>query len=263
MLDSWEEVFWEIRLESPPEIVAIDKNVHRDDPVDVYCLPELWSLHVYGYDAELLAGGHRFPIREGFVGLTPPGVETTFRYATRVSPHLYVHFRVPDGGRKLEVRAMQDAGERYSAIYEGLAEVIPAMATNPARANAKLWDTLWGLRELSGGGEAGAAEHPAVRKAVAMIERELDSGLTVGRLARETGVSYGYLGKLFEAEFSVPVVTYIRRRRMEKAFHLLVNSTLPVKTVANVVGLSDLQHFNKAVRGWFGKSPRAIRRDGL
>jgi transcriptional regulator GlxA family with amidase domain len=55
------------------------------------------------------------------------------------------------------------------------------------------------------------------------------------------------------------VVGYIRRLRTERARHLLVNSTLPVKAVAVQVGLPDLQQFNKVIRRELGRSPREVR----
>ncbi len=52
------------------------------------------------------------------------------------------------------------------------------------------------------------------------------------------------------------MVGYVRRRRLEEAEHLLRNSTMPV---ARMVGILDLQAFNKACRREFGHPPRALR----
>ena len=55
------------------------------------------------------------------------------------------------------------------------------------------------------------------------------------------------------------VVAYVRLRRMARARHLLVSSTLSIPAVAASVGITDLQAFNKACRRELGGSPRAVR----
>jgi transcriptional regulator GlxA family with amidase domain len=64
---------------------------------------------------------------------------------------------------------------------------------------------------------------------------------------------------LFRAETGYTVVGYIRRRRMERARHLLRESTLSIPAIAASVGVADLQAFNKACRRELGDSPRAVR----
>lgn len=249
-------------LDDCPEVVAIDQNVHFDDPVERFCLPGLWSLHLYRYEAELAVGETVFPIREGFVGVTPPGAETEYRYAAKASPHLYVHFRLGEGGATWPVRAMQDAGERFEEVFADLSEVVAGRSPSRARVNARVWDVLWRVHELGAGVARGGPRHPSVRKAVDLIERHLHEPLSVKELAAAGRVSYGYLSKLFEAEMGCSVVGFIRRRRIERALHLLVHTTLPVKTVAAWVGIGDLQYFNKLIHGETGASPREVRRRG-
>lgn len=78
-------------------------------------------------------------------------------------------------------------------------------------------------------------------------------------LARAADVSHNHLTRLFRAETGMTVVAYIRLRRMARARHLLVASTLSIPGVAASVGISDLQAFNKACRRELGGSPRSIR----
>jgi transcriptional regulator GlxA family with amidase domain len=46
---------------------------------------------------------------------------------------------------------------------------------------------------------------------------------------------------------------------MERARHLLRESTLSIPAVAAAVGIGDLQAFNKTCRRELGASPRAVR----
>jgi transcriptional regulator GlxA family with amidase domain len=73
------------------------------------------------------------------------------------------------------------------------------------------------------------------------------------------GVSHNHLTRLFHAETGQTVIAYIRQRRLTRARHLLVSSTLSIPAVAASVGIPDLQAFNKACRRELGGPPRAIR----
>jgi transcriptional regulator GlxA family with amidase domain len=83
--------------------------------------------------------------------------------------------------------------------------------------------------------------------------------LEVPALARAVGVSHNHLTRLFRLETGLTVVAYIRSRRMARARHLLVSSTLSIPAVAATVGIPDLQAFNKTCHRELGGSPRAVR----
>jgi transcriptional regulator GlxA family with amidase domain len=105
----------------------------------------------------------------------------------------------------------------------------------------------------------GLSGHPAVAAAIAYIEANLAQPLTIPALARMAGVSHNHLTRLFHAETGLTVIAYIRGRRMARARHLLVSSTLSIPAVAASVGIPDLQAFNKACRRELGGSPRTVR----
>src|SRR6266508_3472147 len=67
------------------------------------------------------------------------------------------------------------------------------------------------------------------------------SDLLRSALERMAGVSHNHLTRLFHAETGLTVIAYIRQRRMARARHLLVSSTLSIPAVAASVGISDLQ----------------------
>jgi AraC family transcriptional regulator len=249
---------WEIQLEAPPTVVAIGRNAHGFEPTDSYCLPDLWSLHLFGYDAVLRQGDQESVVRPGSLGITPPGVTMTTRYFG-ISVHIYAHFRVSPG-RSRTVPAVCDTSDQYESLHSDLYDAVRRFAREPHYANAVVWNTLW--KSISWGGlsdEGARADHRAVQRVAEMIEQNLNGRMVVGELAEEAGVSASYLARLFQEAYGESVVGFIRRRRMERASDLLRHSTLPVKLVASSVGFSDLQQFNKAVRGHFGISPRALR----
>ncbi|MCG5216364.1 helix-turn-helix domain-containing protein [Streptosporangium sp. KLBMP 9127] len=247
-----------VRLDDPPVVVNLGVGVHGiTTRRDVFLLPDLWQLHLYGYAARLVVGGTTHPIRPGHVSLIPPGQQVQYFYNGR-SEHLYAHLRLPDAGQARTVPLMQDAGAETPLLGGLLQQAVAVAHAVPAMAAAEVWTVLWHVVRLA---EA-QGPHAAVRTAIAHIESNLAEPLTVPDIARAAGVSHNHLTRLFRAETGANVVAYIRRRRLEQARHLLRESTLPISAIAAAVGIPDLQAFNKACRRELAAPPRAIRSRG-
>ncbi|GFJ93947.1 helix-turn-helix domain-containing protein [Phytohabitans rumicis] len=153
---------------------------------------------------------------------------------------------------------MQDAGAEARLLSTLLHQAIAAGPGAPARVVACVWTALWQVADL-GERDGQQGGHAAVSAAVAHIEANLAAPLTVPGIARVVGVSHNHLTRLFRTETGHTVVGYLRRRRLERARHLLRESTLSIPAIAASVGIADLQAFNKACRRELGGSPRAVR----
>jgi AraC-like DNA-binding protein len=244
-----------MRLQAGPPLVAnAGVGVHGiNTAVDVFRLPDLWQLHLYGYNAAFAADGVWYELRPGAVSLVPPGTTVEFRYRGR-SEHLYVHFAMP--GRRDPF--VGDAGAALPVLRELLLDAVAALPTSPQRSAAAVWAALWRVWDLADA-EAAGPRNPVVASVVRRIEEHLAEPLVVAELARIAGVSHNQLTRLFRAHVGDTVVGYIASRRMARAQHLLQASTLSVTAIAAAVGIPDLQAFNKACRKAFGASPRAVR----
>jgi AraC-like DNA-binding protein len=253
-----------VTLDEPPLVANVGVGVHGTlGPVDVFRLPGLWQLHLYGYAGDLVVGGTTHPIRPGHVSLIPPDTEAHFHYRG-VSEHLYAHLRLSDTGAPRTVPLMRDAGAEGPALSALLRQAVSAMPGEPRRATAEVWAALWRVVQLpdTGGGGPPGQPHSAVGIAKAHIEANLAAPLTVPRVALAAGVSHTHLTRLFRAETGDTVIAYVRRRRMELAGHLLRESTLSVSAIAALVGIPDLQAFNKTCRRELGAAPRGVRGGG-
>ncbi|MFG2028625.1 helix-turn-helix domain-containing protein [Streptomyces sp. NPDC048825] len=248
----------EVRLGEPPVVVNAGVGVHGvASRTDVFRLPELWQLHLYQYDAELIVDGTPHAIRPGRVSLVPPGTTVRFRYQGR-SEHLYAHLRIAPAGPPRVVPVMQDAGPELPMLTGLLLQAIASVPGAPERTRAEIWTALWRIAHLTPAAER-PGPHSAVSAAIAYIEANLAAPLTVPAVARAAGVSHNHLTRLFRTQTGGTVVAYIRRRRLDRAHHLLRASTLSIPAVAASVGIPDLQAFNKACRRELGASPRALR----
>ncbi|OON71363.1 AraC family transcriptional regulator [Streptomyces tsukubensis] len=261
MLREPPRAYAKICLDRPPDVASLGVGVHGTvSPRDVFRLPDLWQLHVYQYTADLVVDGVRHVVRPGHVSLVPPGAVVEFRYRGR-SEHLYAHFALPmaEDGETLELPVVQAAGAASPALSDLLRQAVAAAPHHPARAAAELWAVLWRVAGLATRTGGGTGEDTPVDAAVAHIESHLAGPLTVPDVAAAAGVSHNHLGRLFKAATGDTVVAYIRQRRMERARHLLRESTLSIPAVAASVGIGDLQAFNKVCRRELGLSPRAVR----
>jgi AraC family transcriptional regulator len=248
-----------LHLESPPEVVNVGAGIHGVRSLrDVFRLPDLWQLHLYSYSADLTVAGTTYSVAPGYVSLTPAGVQVEFDYRGR-SEHLYVHFRPRVVGEPSHVPVVQDAGAAAPVLSGLLRSALEASPSGSARTTAEVWTALWRIASLGAAATDGDSRHPAVAAVIAFVEANLAQPLTVPALARMAGVSHNHLTRLFHAETGLTVIAYIRQRRLTRARHLLVASTLSIPAVAASVGIPDLQAFNKSCRRELGASPRAVR----
>ncbi len=241
-------------LSEPPLVANMGVAVHGVTTLeDVFLLPDLWQLHLYTYEGAVEVGGVVHRIAPGHASLIPPGAEVRYRYRGR-SEHIYAHLRLDGTAHCHAAPVMQDAGPNRTLIARLLRGALGAPA---ARASAHLWTVLWQLTDAGPAGREVTADPVAV--AAAHVEAHLATSLSVADIAKVAGLSHNHLTRLFRARTGSTVVAYIRRRRMERARHLLTASTLSVTAVAAAVGIPDLQAFNKVCRRELGESPRAVR----
>ncbi len=240
-----------ICLGEPPTIIGIGSGVHRPGEPHHWRMPG-WCLHLYTYRATLFVGGLELPIRPGYASLLPPHADLDYRFE-RASSHVSVHFHAAAGPALWQAGAMIALEGRAQPLGIALAEASRWHAAEPLRTRARVWDILLELARPVGGG------HPLVAQALELIERRLGQAIQVEGLARELGCSHNHLTGLFRRELHASVVGWLRRRRAQRAHHLLLSTRMPIKTIAAEVGIPDPHHFNKVIRREYGAAPRAIR----
>jgi len=253
-------------LSEPPQVVAQGRSTHGVTRLtDQFQLPELWSLHLYGYTAELEVDHVAYPVTPGSVSLVPPASLIRYRYRGP-SQHIYAHLRVVGGaavgppGSRLAL--MMSPGTDLPAITDLMESAIASAAARPERTRADVWTVLLRLADRRSAVPPGSGVVPAqdyVVAAMSYIEARLAEPLTVPQIAQAVGISHNHLTRVFSAQTQQTVVGYLRRRRIEHARQLLASSTMSISAIAATVGIADLQAFNKTCRAITGRSPRQLR----
>jgi AraC-like DNA-binding protein len=274
-----------LSLAEPPVVVSQGRATHGVGRlVDEFQLPDLWSLHLYAYAAELEVDGVGYAITPGSVSLVPPGSLIRYRYQGP-STHLYAHLRIGPGtvgpgavgpgavgpgavgeGATWPLHLVMYPGPELAVITDLMESAVDSAVSHPERTRADVWLALLRLAALDRGSDpdsrrrSPAQEH--LTRALAYIERHLSEPLTVPEIAAAVGLSHNHLTRLFTGAQGVTVVGYLRQRRIEHARQLLVHSTMSITAIAATVGIPDLQAFNKACRTVTGLGPRALRHAG-
>jgi AraC-like DNA-binding protein len=256
-------------LTTPPEVVNQGRGTHGVTRLeDRFQLPELWSLHLYGYHAGIEVDGRRFAITPGTVSLVPPASVIRYHYRGP-STHLYAHLRaapadpVRPGGHRPggRLQMIMSPGSLLPVISDLMESAVVAAPTRPARTRADIWSALLRLDDRPLTGRSRPAEEHLLA-AMSFIESRLPDSLSVPEVAAAVGISSNHLARVFAAELSETVVGYIRRRRVDHGRQLLASSTMSIAAIAASVGFPDLQAFNKACRTVTGLSPRQLRGSG-
>lgn len=145
------------------------------------------------------------------------------------------------------VQAGYDAAQALDRLmkYPGRAPArIPVAATHVVHRRSTDFVAV-GRRELA--------------KALRFIRDHAREAIRVDDVVRASGVSRRVLEKHFHNDLSRTVMQEIRRVRTDRIAQLLVETTLPITQIADMLGFEDIQHFARYFRAGKKMSPRAYR----
>ncbi len=108
-------------------------------------------------------------------------------------------------------------------------------------------------------GEA-AVTHPAVVRAMRLLEADLARDWTLKILAAELHLAPGYLVRLFNAATGLPPMAYLAQLRAEHAAVLLLHSHEPVTSIGRAVGWPDQSGFARRFKAHYGLSATTYRK---
>ena len=92
-----------------------------------------------------------------------------------------------------------------------------------------------------------------------LINANVEEPLDQEMLARYVGLSRRQLERLFRKHLGRTPAQYYLELRLERARHLLYQTTMPIMNVAFATGFVSASHFSTCYRQLYGKTPRAER----
>jgi AraC family transcriptional regulator len=97
------------------------------------------------------------------------------------------------------------------------------------------------------------------QKALWFIESHLAEALTLDEIAGVAGVSRFHLVRAFAAATGLPVMRYVRARRLTEAARALAAGAPDILTLALDADYGSHEAFTRAFRDHFGATPEAVR----
>ncbi|MFA7637238.1 MAG: helix-turn-helix domain-containing protein [Monoglobales bacterium] len=104
--------------------------------------------------------------------------------------------------------------------------------------------------------EFNAVKHAdVIYKITAYIKNNYMHKISLDDIAKHVYLSKIYVSKIFKEEMKIALSDYINKTRIEKSTFLLLNSSLSIADVANMVGYKDQSYFTKNFIKIIGVSP--------
>lgn len=102
-------------------------------------------------------------------------------------------------------------------------------------------------------------QNPKVLSIIELMEANLAEPLSLVDIAAHVGLSRRQIERLFDREMGRSPARYYLEIRLDRARHLLMQSTLPVIEVAVACGFVSASHFAKCYRDLYARSPQQER----
>ncbi len=100
---------------------------------------------------------------------------------------------------------------------------------------------------------------PLMQKVLTCIFTDLAADLSLRNLSDQLNVNASYLSTLFRKEMGTSLTDYVNRSRIRHAQHLLHETNLPIKTIAQQCGIPDVYYFGRLFKRITGTPPGAYR----
>jgi AraC family transcriptional regulator, arabinose operon regulatory protein len=102
--------------------------------------------------------------------------------------------------------------------------------------------------------------HPAIAKALGILETRFKKNWTLVELAEEVGISRSRLAELFTLEVGSSIHKFLNKLRVRHAEVLLGQSNLSIGEIALECGFATIQHFSRIFKEVNGQAPLNFRR---
>ncbi|GGL43329.1 AraC family transcriptional regulator [Planomonospora parontospora] len=116
------------------------------------------------------------------------------------------------------------------------------------------------VQEREGAEKPTGPAHPAVVRAMRLMEGRVAHDWTLTELADQLHLAPGYLVRLFKTATGLPPMAYLARQRVEVAATLLLLGEEPIAQIGEQVGWGDPNYFARRFKAHFGMNPSSYRR---
>ena len=171
-------------------------------------------------------------------------------------PRISVHLRIREVLVQQELNTMLDAIQRELDSDQ----VGNLRAAQAYIALLSVWIERQALR-LGEEGQKNDAARRLVARFTALMEEKFRSGVGVGLLAAELGVTPTHLTRCCRQTCSRSAIDLLQDRRIFEARKLLAETKLRINVIGTSLGFTSAAYFTRAFQNRTGSSPREFRRN--
>ena len=261
--------YWMISLQRAPKIQHCGRDLRGVTLASDACWTENhfsihWVLLFFHNSVEVVIDEHWLQVPPHSIVIVPPHSQLTLRFLSR-SEHHWAHFSCASGrGDEAPIPALSSLGDEGVEMIRTFETIVAGFRKGEVSSSEIFFEVLQRLLLRENTLEVPTKKlHPRLQAALRMIEGNLHRPLYAPEIAEEAGLSQRQLLNLVKALTGRSIVGFIRQRRAERAYQLIVFTSRTIQSIAVEVGIPDLQLFNKTIRTVYGKSPRQIRKQGV
>lgn len=100
----------------------------------------------------------------------------------------------------------------------------------------------------------------SIHEAREILLKDIQNPPTIANLARLCGINEFKLKKGFKQTFSTTIFSYLKKYRMEKAWHMVQEQNQSVTEAASQVGYTNVSHFIAAFHKQFNVNPGTLKK---
>lgn len=98
-----------------------------------------------------------------------------------------------------------------------------------------------------------------LEKSIEFIENNYSHNIKINDIAKYIGINRSYLTNIFKKNINVSPQEFLVNYKIDKAYELLKNTDLSIKSIAESVGYSDPLTFSKIFKKISGDNPKSYR----
>ncbi|VBB07608.1 transcription regulator hth arac- type [Lucifera butyrica] len=149
-----------------------------------------------------------------------------------------------------------DSTEIFGLNYEYLSEIqnfktVEEITFWCSRIMARFTDCVFNL--------AAVRHKDTIYKAVDFIKKNYMKRITLEEVANHVYLNSSYFSKIFKSEMKCTFVSYVNKIRINASKNLLLDISIPLTDVSNLIGFEDQSYFTKVFKKTTGVTPGKFR----
>ena len=240
-------------------------DFHVIKPLFTFRVQNHYTWHfVLSGGGTLEMGGKMYPIKGGQMFFIPPEEQMRY-YPDPEAPWEYVWFSLKGEAAREYGRLLGFSLEEpvrpcghFSKTELALKKLFTSLTENDGGYFSVL-SSFYEIMEICTSHTSGTG--------IDNVKKLIDESFTlptfnIDQLCGDVGISHAHLLRLFKKNYGTTIIKYLLKKRVGYACELLVNTDIPIRSVAYSCGFSDEIHFMKTFKKEMGMSALAYRKTG-